>query len=150
MKGLEGERGRCGGYKSIKATGLSQLKVFGESGKGGEMKERRRLRRRYLLAEVKVKPLRGGTAVRAQALNINRIGIGLYLKRALKKGTEAKVAITFQDRGRIRTTEEIKGTVRWSQGVGKNYAVGIRFDEKINKARFPVLTRCLEFSKKSK
>jgi hypothetical protein len=113
------------------------------------MKERRRLKRRYLLAEVRVKHLKEAVGISAQALNINRGGIGVYIKRH-NKGTVVTVSITFLDRGMKRTTEEIKGTVRWCQRIGKNYAAGIRFDEVINKRSFPILTRCLEFSKKSK
>jgi hypothetical protein len=114
------------------------------------MKERRRLKRRYLLAEVRVKHLKEAVGISAQALNINRGGIGVYLIKRYNKGAAVTVSITFLDRGMKRTTEEIKSTVRWCQRIGKNYAAGIRFDEVINKRSFPILTRCLEFSKKSK
>jgi hypothetical protein len=50
------------------------------------MKERRRLRRRYLLAEVKFKTLRGSLPVRAQCMNIHREGMGLYSKKSFREG----------------------------------------------------------------
>ena len=114
------------------------------------MAERRRLRRRYLLAEVKVKALKGSAAISAQTMNIHRGGIGLYLKKRFTKGTGVILMITFLDKGRTKVTEEVKATVRWCQRIGGNYGAGLRFEETINKENFPVLTKCLDYSKKSK
>jgi hypothetical protein len=114
------------------------------------MKERRRLRRRYLLAEVKFKTLRGSLPVRAQCMNIHREGMGLYSKKSFRKGTRLVIAITFLDRGRTKLTEEIKATVRWTQKIGTNHGAGVKFEEAVTQDRFPVLTKCLAYSKMSK
>jgi len=45
--------------------------------------------------------------------------------------------------------EELSGTIRWAQPIGKNYAAGLKFDYKVNKKDFPILKRCLEYVIKS-
>jgi hypothetical protein len=60
------------------------------------------------------------------------------------------IAITFLDRGRTKLTEEIKATVRWTQKIGTNHGAGVKFEEAVTQDRFPVLTKCLAYSKMSK
>jgi len=49
------------------------------------MEEKRKLRRRYMLAEVKVKSSESQGWIDAVMLNISRGGIGLYASKPLKK-----------------------------------------------------------------
>lgn len=114
------------------------------------MEERRRLRRRYLLAEVKIKPEHSDDWIGAVLLNISRGGIGLYAMQPIKKKQRLLVKITYLERGKMTDAEEIPGVVRWVQPVGGHYGAGIMFEEKVNKKNFPILSGCLEYSKSNK
>lgn len=112
------------------------------------MEEKRKLRRRYLLAEVKVRTQEG--LMDAVMLNISRGGIGLYASRPLKKKEKVSVRITYMEGPRPVEAEEIPGVVSWVQQVGDKVGAGIMFEAKVTRSSFPVLSRCLEYAKSNK
>lgn len=114
------------------------------------MDERRRLRRRYLMAEVKVRPASGEKWVEAVLMNVNRSGVGLYSVGSLRKKSKVVVKIVYREGGKKVITEEIPGEVKWTAPVGGHKAAGIEFTAKVNKASFPALVKCLEYAKRSK
>ncbi len=111
------------------------------------MKERRRHKRGYFIAEVRVRSREGGTWISGATVNISEGGIGMYLKRGVEKGKEVIVKMTVLVGNKLMVTEEIPAKVRWVQPVGRHYAVGIRFTRKISKKEFPVTYRCIEIVK---
>jgi hypothetical protein len=114
------------------------------------MKEkRRRTKRPYILATIEIRPIRGSSAMDALTINISKYGVGLYSKKQLKKGRRVTVKLTFFDGKGMKTTEDMKGTVSWSQKLGKQYAVGIKFDESVNRKNYPVLNTCLGYAQKN-
>lgn len=114
------------------------------------MVERRRLKRRYLLAEVKVRPEGASESISAVLMNINRGGVGLYASSALKKSAKVFVIITYLEEGRPREVEEVPGIVRWVQPIGSQLAAGIMFTRRVTKTTFPLLNKCLAYAMKNK
>ncbi|CAG1066169.1 hypothetical protein BAC1_01773 [uncultured bacterium] len=114
------------------------------------MEEKRKLRRRYMLAEVKVRPSDGQEWIDAVMLNISRGGIGLYASRPLRKKERVSIKITYMDGTRPVEAEEIPGVVSWVQPVGDKAGAGIMFDAKITRKSFPILSRCLEYARSNK
>lgn len=114
------------------------------------MEEKRRLRRRYLLARVNVRAQTGSDWTEAVLMNINRGGIGLYAVAPVRKKSKVVVRITYLDNGKEKTSEEIPGVVRWSQKIGNHYSAGIMFEAKINKKNYPILSKCLEYARCNK
>ena len=112
------------------------------------MGEQRSAKRPYILAKVKIRPVRGGTSMEAVALNLSRKGIGVYIKRPLKQGRKVVVKLIFCDENGLKTTEDTPGTVRWVLKFGGQYAAGIQFDSLIYKKHQPVLYACLEYAKR--
>ncbi len=110
------------------------------------MDEKRKSKRRHLLAEVKIKP-EGGVWIEATLMNINSGGIGLYAMKPLEKKDKVAIRITYIERSELKTEEEIPGVVRWVQPIGKHHAAGIMFIEKVTKRNFPVLSRCLDYAR---
>ena len=113
------------------------------------MKEKRRLKRRYIIAEAKIRSLKGSSWNDAMVVNINREGLALYSKKPVRPGEKVLIKITFLERKKLYTVEELSGTIRWAQLIGKNYAAGLKFDYKVNKKDLPILKRCLEYVMKS-
>lgn len=114
------------------------------------MEEKRKLRRRYMLAEVKVKPSDSREWIDAVMLNISRGGIGLYASQPLRKREKVSVKITYMEGQRPVEAEEIPGVVSWVQPVGDRVGAGIMFEAKVNRKTFPVLSRCLEYARSNK
>lgn len=114
------------------------------------MEEKRRLKRRYLLAEVKLRPRKDEKWTDAVLMNINRGGIGLYASGPLRSRSKVVVKIIYLEGRKKRTSEEIPAVVKWTQSIGKHYAAGVKFEEKINKKNFPVLSKCLTYAKCNK
>lgn len=114
------------------------------------MEERRKLKRRYLLAEVKIRPVKSETWINAVLLNISRGGLGLYAMEPVRKKEHVVVKITYLEHSKMKEVEEIPGTIQWVQQVGTHHGAGIMFSEKINKKNFPILSQCLEYSKSNK
>ncbi len=110
------------------------------------MEEKRKSRRRHLLAEVRIR-LEGGGWIEAVLMNINRGGIGLYAMQPLKQKDRVEIRITYLEHAELKTVEEIPGVVRWVQPIGKHHAAGIMFAEKVTKRNFPVLSRCLDYAR---
>jgi len=113
------------------------------------MKEKRRLKRRYIIAEAKIRSPRGSSWNDVMVVNINREGLALYSKKPVRPGEKVLIKITFLERKKLYTVEELSGTIRWAQLIGKNYAAGLKFDYKVNKKDLPILKRCLEYVMKS-
>lgn len=111
------------------------------------MEEKRRLRRKYLLAGVKVRLSGALESVDAVMLNINRGGIGIYASGPLRKGAKVSVRITYINGKKPVEAEEIPGVVRWVQSVGTKFGAGVMFSSKVNKKTFPILSMCLEYAK---
>lgn len=114
------------------------------------MEEKRKLRRRYMLAEVKVRPAMGGRWIEAVMLNISRGGIGLYAAEPLSKRDKVSVKITYMEGQTPTEAEEIPGTVSWVQPVGDKFGAGIMFEAKVNRKTYPKLSRCLDYAKSNK
>jgi len=114
---------------------------------GGSMEEKRRLRRKYLLAGVKVRLPGAQEFVDAVMLNINRGGIGIYASGPLRKGAEVSVRITCVNGKKPVEAEEIPGVVRWVQPVGTKFGAGIMFSSRVNRKTFPILSICLEYAR---
>ncbi len=108
------------------------------------MREQRSAKRPYVLAKVMIKPVKGGTVEEAVAINLSRKGIGVQIKRSLKKGRKVLVQLTFFDEKGAQTTEGTRGTVRWVLELGGQYAAGIQFDHLIRKKDQPILYSCFE------
>ena len=113
------------------------------------MKEKRRLKRRYIIAEAKIRSLRGSSWNDAMVVNINREGLALYSKKPVKSGEKVLIKITFLERKKLYAVEELSGTIRWAQPIGKNYAAGLKFDYKVNKRELPDNKSSLEYVMKS-
>lgn len=113
------------------------------------MEEKRKLKRRYLLAEVELKT-GDGSSMSAVLMNISSGGIGLYTAEPVSKKEKVKIKITYLENRKLREVEEIPGVVRWVQAIGSHHAAGIMFTEKVSKATFPILTRCLDYAKRNK
>ncbi|MFQ5736540.1 MAG: PilZ domain-containing protein [Thermodesulfobacteriota bacterium] len=109
-------------------------------------KEKRKLRRRPLLGEVRVRPSGGQEWVEALVLNISRGGIGLYASQRIRKGQKVDIRISYLEGSRLKEVEQIPGKVRWVQAIGSHLAIGIMFEEKITRKTFPVLNRCLAYA----
>ncbi len=102
--------------------------------------------RKYLIADIKIKKP-GSRGVRsAMAINISRVGMGLYTAAPLQKREKIIVRMTILKNGALVSSEEIHGTVRWIKSIGKSFAAGIKFDKEINKTDFPVISRCLNYA----
>lgn len=114
------------------------------------MEEKRKLRRRYMLAEVKVKSSESQGWIEAVMLNISRGGIGLYASEPLKKKEKVSIKITYMEGQKPVEAEEIPGVVSWVQPVGDKFGAGIMFDAKVNRLTFPILSRCLEYARSNK
>ena len=114
------------------------------------MEEKRKLRRRYMLAEVKVKSSESPAWIDAVMLNISRGGIGLYASRPLKKREKVSIKITYMEGQSPTEAEEIPGVVSWVQPVGDRFGAGIMFDARVSRKTFPVLSRCLEYARSNK
>ena len=114
------------------------------------MEEKRKLRRRYMLAEVKVKSSESHGWIDAVMLNISRGGIGLYASGPLKKREKVSIRITYMEGARPVEAEEIPGVVSWVQPVGDHVGAGIMFEAKVNRKTFPILSRCLEYARSNK
>ncbi|MEE8184994.1 MAG: PilZ domain-containing protein [Thermodesulfobacteriota bacterium] len=110
---------------------------------------KRKTKRPYVLATIRIKPIRGGLEIDALTINISKNGVGLYSKKQMKKGRRVVVKVTFFDGKGMKTSEDMKGTVSWSQKLGKQFAVGIKFDESINRKNYPVLHTCLVYAQKN-
>lgn len=111
------------------------------------MEKRRRLKRKGLLAELKVRPAKGGLWIPAVLTNIHEEGLGLYVSGALKKKEKVSVRLAYSENGRMRDVEEVPGEVRWTARIGAQTAAGIMFDGEINKTNYPLLTLCLKYVK---
>lgn len=111
------------------------------------MEEKRRLRRKYLLAGVRIRFSGALESVDAVMLNINRGGIGIYASGPLKKGTKVSVRITYINGKKPVEAEEIPGVVRWVQPVGTKFGAGVMFSSKVNRNTFPILSMCLEYAR---
>lgn len=114
------------------------------------MEEKRKLRRRYMLGEVKVKSPMSQVWIEAVMLNISRGGIGLYAPEPLKKKEKVSIKITYMEGQKPVEAEEIPGVVSWVQPVGDNVGAGITFDAKVTRQSFPILSRCLEYARRNK
>lgn len=114
------------------------------------MEEKRKLKRRYMLAEVKVRPLGGGKWIDAVMLNISRGGIGLYAAETLGRREKVSVKIIYMEGPNPMEAEEIPGVVSWVQPVGNRFGAGIMFEARVNRTTFPILSRCLDYAKSNK
>lgn len=114
------------------------------------MYRKRKWKRDYLVAEVKIRPYPNGTWMHTVLMNINKGGIGLYAMSEIAKNQKVAVRITYLERGKMREVEEIHGTIRWVQFIGMHYAAGIMFEEQVTKDNFPILSRCLEYARNKK
>ncbi|MBI2400719.1 MAG: PilZ domain-containing protein [Deltaproteobacteria bacterium] len=114
------------------------------------MEEKRKLRRRYMLAEVKIKSSESQGWIEAVMLNISRGGIGLYASEPLKKREKVSIKITYMEGQKPVEAEEIPGLVSWVQPVGGRFGAGIMFEAKVNRLNFPILSRCLEYARSNK
>lgn len=111
------------------------------------MKDNKRVHaRKYLIADIKIKKAGSRAAGRAVAVNISREGVGLYTARPFEPKDKVLVKMTVLMNGALTASEEISGTVRWIKSIGKNYCAGIRFDAEVNKADYPVITRCISYA----
>lgn len=111
------------------------------------MSERRRLKRRHLLADVLIKPKGGGVWIPASITNINSGGLCLYSLGPLKKNELAHIKIAYLQKGRLKKVEELTGTVRWRAKIAGYFAAGLQFEEKITKKSYPLMSKCLEYAK---
>lgn len=114
------------------------------------MNERRRLRRRYLLAEVKLRPEKEENWTDAVLMNINSGGMGLYSLGPLRKKSKVVVKIIYREGGKKTVSEEIPGIIKWVTSIGSHQAAGVMFSTRVNKKNFPVLCKCLSYAAKNK
>lgn len=114
------------------------------------MDEKRKLRRRYMLAEVKVKSSESAGWIEAVMLNISRGGIGLYASEPLKKREKVSIKITYMEGQKPVEAEEVPGVVSWVQPVGGRFGAGIMFEARVTRKTFPILSRCLEYARSNK
>lgn len=114
------------------------------------MEEKRKLRRRYMLAEVRVRPVGSGKWIEAVMLNISRGGIGLYAAEPLTRHEKVSVRITYMEGPNPTEAEEIPGVVSWVQPVGNRFGAGIEFQMTVNRKTFPILSRCLDYARSNK
>ncbi|MCP3678230.1 MAG: PilZ domain-containing protein [Deltaproteobacteria bacterium] len=112
------------------------------------MKQRRKSKRPYILAKVKIKLGGSAPSMEAVAINLSRKGIGVYTGRPLKQGSKVVIKLTFFDGKGFKTTEDAPGIVRWVLEMGGQYAAGIQFNTLILKKRQPALYACLEYAKR--
>ncbi len=110
------------------------------------MADKRKLRRKHLLGEVKVRPINGQDWIEALVMNISRGGIGLYGNERMRKGQKVTVSITYLEGSKMKEVEQIAGKVCWVQPIGNKVALGIMFEEKVTKKTFPILNRCLAYA----
>jgi len=114
------------------------------------MEEKRRLRRRYLLAEVKVRPQTDDDWTDAVLMNINRGGMCLYALGSIRNKSRVVIKIIYSEGRKKLISEEIPGVVKWVVPVGGQRAAGVMFTEKVSRANFPVLSKCLAYAVKNK
>lgn len=107
------------------------------------MEQKRRLRRRYAVARIRLKPAGPGRWSEAVLLNISKEGIGLYATRPLRKKEAVAIRLAYLDRSGPRDTEQVQGVVRWVKRIGSHYAAGIAFEAVVTKESFPLLARCV-------
>lgn len=114
------------------------------------MEEKRKLKRRYMLAGVKVRPSDSLAWIEAVMLNISRGGIGLYANEPLKHKGKVSIKINYMNGKDPIETEEIPGVVSWVQPVGSKFGAGVEFEAKVNSRTFPILSMCLEYARSNK
>ncbi|MBI5468316.1 MAG: PilZ domain-containing protein [Deltaproteobacteria bacterium] len=116
------------------------------------MEENRRDRRHYLMAEVLIRtsPAPADDPVRAVLMNINRGGIGVYSPQPLKKKTHVVVRIAYREGTKTIAAEDIQGSVCWSHAIGKSWAAGISFSERVTRKNYPILNKCFAKAKMNK
>ncbi len=103
--------------------------------------------RKYLIADIKIKKAGNSRAARsAVAVNISREGVGLYTAKPFEPREKVIVRMTVLMNGVLTASEEVPGTVRWIKSIGKNYCAGVKFDAEINKADYPVITKCISYA----
>lgn len=114
------------------------------------MEENRRNRRYYLMAEVLLRTSPADDPVRAVLMNINRGGIGVYSPQPLKKKTHVVVRVSYRERTKMIAAEDIQGSVCWSHAIGKSWAAGISFTERVTRKNYPILNKCFEKARMNK
>ena len=57
--------------------------------------------------------------------------------------------ITYKKRNKLMVTEDIPGIIMWTLHLGKSYATGIMFGDKISKEKYPALSHCLDYAQGS-
>jgi len=113
------------------------------------VREERGAGRPYVIARVKIKPLGRTPSIDAVAINMSRRGIGVYVTEPIKKGAEVSLNLTFYDGKGFRSTENMRGTVRWVLEFGGQYAAGIEFVAPVLKQDRPIFYDCLEQAKRN-
>lgn len=114
------------------------------------MTEKRGFKRRYIIAEAKIKSLKSSSWINTMLINISRGGMAVYLRKPLKAGEKVTVKIAFIKDNELWISREINGTIRWAQQIRNNYAAGVMFDEIVNKKNFPDIWNCLEYARSNK
>lgn len=106
-----------------------------------ELEAHRRFTRVPLAASVTLTLEEGGEkhSVEAMAADISFSGIGLYVGREIKEGTDLTIEIDFiANVGKVKT-EAVKGRVIFSHFIRKAYLIGVDFLEELSAASQPGL-----------
>lgn len=114
------------------------------------MDEKRRLRRRYLLAEVKYRPESSEKWADAVLMNINSGGIGLYSLGPVRKKQKVVVKIVYREGRKKTVSEEIPAVVKWITTVGGHTAAGLMFTDRVAAKSYPILSKCLKYARRNK
>ena len=105
------------------------------------MGERRDNNRSYIIADIKVIPVKQGSKpIGGEVVDINSGGVGVYLWTKVTQEEFVDVELTFRAPDGEQQTEHIKGEVLWVRKVGNRYSAGIKFGEIASQENFPALS----------
>jgi hypothetical protein len=76
--------------------------------------------------------------------SISSVGMGLYVDNPIEANKQVSIAISFLSIGGAIKDSVVEGSVVYSKDLGKNYFVGIQFNETVNSKNQPLLYQHIE------
>ncbi|HSG05286.1 MAG TPA: PilZ domain-containing protein, partial [Nitrospiria bacterium] len=98
----------------------------------GPRTEKRKKKRYPGSFHVEVNCAAHGTPQGGVAVNIGEKGVGISGTKPLEPGSEVSITFHFDNSPGKKTTETVKGIVKWNQKMGPYYTSGVELEEPVN------------------
>ena len=106
--------------------------------------DNRRKYKRAIMMDSEVLMLPGEPcAMEVLVTNVSYGGIGMYIPKPAKEGSEVTLKIIFSEGSSERVAESVSGIVKWCRPMGSWYGVGIEF-KYLNPKEHAMLLKFLE------